>query len=93
MISLNSHTVISIMALFLASTAVPGAGVAQDRPTGFVALGAAAQPDDEGSDDYDAGPFLAARVAFGETQLELEGLSGRLDVSRIDGFGFGPAFR
>lgn len=93
MTQLKSVSTLAVLAGCLAATTFPQSVSAQDTPTGFVALGIAGQPDYEGSEDYEAGPFLAARIAFGETQLELEGLAGRLDVSRIDGFGFGPAFR
>lgn len=80
--------VFSSFLLFLtASTAE-----SQENPTGFLAFGASNQPDFEGSEDYEVGPFLAARAAFRGVQFELEGVQGRLDISPYQNVGFGPAF-
>ncbi|MEM1040945.1 MAG: MipA/OmpV family protein [Pseudomonadota bacterium] len=93
MTHLNSLETMKCMLFGAVLATAPALAFAQEEPDSFVALGAASIPDYEGSSDYEAGPFVAARFNFGTTRLELEGTAGRLDVSRVDGFGFGPAFR
>lgn len=93
MTHLNSLETMKCMLFGAVLATAPALAFAQEEPDSFVALGAASIPDYEGSSDYEAGPFLAARFNLGTTRLELEGTAGRLDVSRVDGFGFGPAFR
>ncbi|MEO0915493.1 MAG: MipA/OmpV family protein [Pseudomonadota bacterium] len=66
---------------------------AQDAAPEFVGLGVGAAPDFFGSDDIEAVPFVFGRFNFGQTRLELDGLSGRVDVANSGSIGFGPAFR
>lgn len=72
---------------------LPAALAAQDRATGFVGVGVGTAPDYVGSDDYVVIPQLTARIARRGIQYEFEGLGGRIDVSRREGFGYGPAAR
>ncbi|MEO1191655.1 MAG: MipA/OmpV family protein [Pseudomonadota bacterium] len=85
-------------ATLLGSSLFASGLAAQDRDwgfgddwVGFIALGAAAAPDYEGSDEYEAVPLPIARVRSGSVAIEVEGLGGRVDLSPYEGFGFGPA--
>lgn len=62
-------------------------------PTGFVGAGVGFAPRFEGASDVDAIPLLVGRVAWGGITVELDGTEARLDVSAINGLGFGPAVR
>ena len=87
----NTRAAAVIAALF--SVPFAPAASAQEQPRGFVAFGLGTGPDFERSEDYDAVPLLAARVATDRAQFEFEGLAGRIDLSQRANFGFGPAFR
>ncbi len=49
-------------------------------------------PDFEGSSDYDPIPILSVRAEFENYRVEIDGLSGGVDVSRFKSWEFGPAF-
>ncbi|MGF1449548.1 MAG: MipA/OmpV family protein [Opitutales bacterium] len=49
-------------------------------------------PDFEGSADYDPIPILSVRAEFERYRVEVNGLSGGVDVSPFKGWEFGPAF-
>ncbi|CAM2064149.1 MipA/OmpV family protein [Sulfidibacter corallicola] len=69
------------------------AGDGEDKKSvkGYLALGAAAVPDFEGSEDYEAVPFVAAKVDFGKLYIETRGLGARANLSPFDQIEFGPA--
>jgi len=60
------------------------------RWSGFVGAGAFAAPDYEGSDDYRALPFAAARLAYDGYYLQTRGLGVRANLIPADAIDFGP---
>ncbi|MGF1630034.1 MAG: MipA/OmpV family protein [Kiloniellaceae bacterium] len=58
--------------------------------SGYVALGAVAIPDYEGSKDYQAAPLIGAQLGYGSYYLEIQGLELRANVSPLSRWEFGP---
>lgn len=58
--------------------------------SGYLAAGAVAVPDYEGSKDYQAAPLIAARLGYDSYYLELQGLELRANVSPLSRWEFGP---
>jgi outer membrane scaffolding protein for murein synthesis (MipA/OmpV family) len=58
--------------------------------SGFLGVGAFATPDYEGSDDYRALPFAAARLAYDGYYLQTRGLGVRANIVPSPGVDFGP---
>ncbi|MGD1876316.1 MAG: MipA/OmpV family protein [Kiloniellaceae bacterium] len=57
---------------------------------GYVAAGAVAIPDYEGSKDYEAAPLIAGQVSYDNYYIELQGLEVKANVSPWRGIEFGP---
>lgn len=77
---------------FAAMLAVGAAQAAEDAPhwSGFVGAGGFVSPDYEGSDDYRALPFAAARLAYDGYYLQTRGLGVRANIVPSDAVDFGP---
>lgn len=58
--------------------------------SGYLAAGAVAVPDYEGSKDYQAAPLIGARLGYDSYYIELQGLELRANVSPLSGWEFGP---
>ena len=57
---------------------------------GYLAAGAVAVPDYEGSKDYQAAPLIAARLGYDSYYLEIQGLELRANLSPLSRWEFGP---
>lgn len=77
--------------LFLGAMHVP-AHAQEPSPefSGFLGLGGFATPDYEGSDDYQALPFAAARLAYDGYYLQTRGLGVRANIVPSEAVDFGP---
>ncbi|MEQ8601674.1 MAG: MipA/OmpV family protein [Marivibrio sp.] len=79
-------------AAFTALAAGPaGAEEAAGKWSGFIGGGGFVTPDYEGSDDYQALPFAAARLAYDGYYLQTRGLGVRANIVASDAIDFGPA--
>lgn len=67
----------------------PAAGQ-EEGWNGYVALGAVAVPDYEGSSDYEPAPLFAGKAGYDSYYLELRGMELRANVSPLSGWEFGP---
>lgn len=56
----------------------------------FVAAGGALRPEFEGSDKYEATPFIIANVRWGDVALQLRGLEARVDLLADSPWDVGP---
>lgn len=64
---------------------------AEDRGwSGYLAAGALAVPDYEGSKDYQAAPLVGARLGYDNYYLEIQGLGLRANLSPFSRWEFGP---
>lgn len=57
---------------------------------GYLAAGAVAVPDYEGSEDYEAAPLIAAKLGYDTYYLEIQGLELRANLSPLSRWEFGP---
>lgn len=58
--------------------------------SGYLAAGAVAIPDYEGSEDYQAAPLFAGKLGYDSYYLEIQGPELRANVSPFSGWEFGP---
>jgi len=63
---------------------------AEEGWSGYLAAGAAAVPDYEGSKDYEAEPLIVGRLGYDSYYLELQGLELRANLSSLSRWEFGP---
>jgi len=57
---------------------------------GYLAAGAVAVPDYEGSEDYQAAPLIAGKLGYDTYYLEIQGLELRANLSPLSRWEFGP---
>lgn len=58
--------------------------------SGYLAAGALAVPDYEGSEDYQAAPLIGAKLGYDRYYLEIQGLGLRANLSPFSRWEFGP---
>ncbi len=64
----------------------------KDRIFGFWGLGALSIPEYDGANDADIVPLVIGRIQRNQYYLEVQGLTTRVNVSRVQGIEFGPMF-
>lgn len=82
----------AFLSAFLLSTTTSVALADNKQVQGFIAGGAFIGSDYEGSDDYELNPAVVARIQYEHIYLQTEGLGGKINLSKLDGIEFGPAF-
>ena len=87
---MKTKALLALSAVLL-STAVFSAPAHAEEVSGHVMLGGGMAPEYEGSEDYQAIPFVAAKVEYGDYYIESRGLGLRANVSPVAGVEFGPA--
>ncbi len=96
-VSILFASIVSCMAMPAAAQQALGSTIAPEEPddsggvSGFVAVGGAVQPQYEGSDEYQLGPFALANLEWRGMELQLRGLRARVDLFADSPLQFGPA--